>query len=268
MNGQRDVLAHRALHQQRLGAVGRRRRRAPARMASAGWRNDDRRRRRRASSPPLGRSEPGEDVEQLVLALALERDDAQHLARVELERDVVRASCPALRPRAREPRASASAARARRPRPLGAASGSSSTISPSISSTIRSSEPAVDVDDADGLALAQDRRAVADGGDLDHPVRDEDDASGRRRAGGRRPRAPARSGSAGSAAVISSSISTSGSIASARARSMIRSVARGRSRARLDRSRSREAELVEPVAERLDRASRSAAGSTGCRGRG
>ena len=44
--------------------------------------------------------------------------------------------------------------------------------------------------------------------------------------------------SAGSAAVISSSISTWGSIASARARSMTRRVARGRSRAMSDRSRS------------------------------
>ncbi len=42
---------------------------------------------------------------------------------------------------------------------------------------------------------------------------------------------------AGSAAVISSSISTSGSIARARARSMIRSEASGTRRARLDRSR-------------------------------
>ena len=51
-----------------------------------------------------------------------------------------------------------------RPRPrvrLGAGS-AARRRSPSISSTIRSSEPAVDVDDADGLALAQDGRAVAD----------------------------------------------------------------------------------------------------------
>ena len=33
------------------------------------------------------------------------------------------------------------------------------------------------VDDADGLALAQDRRPVADRGDLDQPVRDEDDGA-------------------------------------------------------------------------------------------
>ena len=49
------------------------------------------------------------------------------------------------------------------------------TASPSISSTIRSSEPCGHVDDADGLALAQHGRPVADGGDLDHPVGDEDD---------------------------------------------------------------------------------------------
>ena len=65
------------------------------------------------------------------------------------------------------------------------------------------------VDDADGLALAQDRGPVADRGDLDHAVRDEDDG----------PSGPARRPttsrtrsvrSAGSAAVISSSMRMSG----------------------------------------------------------
>ena len=53
--------------------------------------------------------------------------------------------------------------------------GRSPTIWPSISSTIRSSEPGRHVDDADRLALAQDRGPVAHRGDLDHAVGDEDD---------------------------------------------------------------------------------------------
>ena len=59
--------------------------------------------------------------------------------------------------------------------------------------------------------------------------------------------------SAGRAAVISSSIRTSGSIDSARARSMTRSVARGRSRAMSERSQVADAQLGEPVAEGFDR---------------
>ena len=39
--------------------------------------------------PPDGRIDPGERREQLVLPLALERDDAGDLAVVEVERDIV-----------------------------------------------------------------------------------------------------------------------------------------------------------------------------------
>ena len=84
---QRDVLADRALHQQRLGAVGRH-------VDEAGADRVGRDGGRRpavpstSSSPPLGPVRAGEDVEQLVLALALERDDAEDLAGAELERDV------------------------------------------------------------------------------------------------------------------------------------------------------------------------------------
>ena len=60
----------------------------PARIASAGWRNETGAPSTR-SSPPSGRREPGEDVEQLVLALALEGDDAEDLAGVQVERDVL-----------------------------------------------------------------------------------------------------------------------------------------------------------------------------------
>ena len=62
-------------------------------MASAGWRKTtgcavDERARRRA-----GRSRAGQDVEQLVLALALEGDDAEDLAGIQVEGDVAAASC-------------------------------------------------------------------------------------------------------------------------------------------------------------------------------
>ena len=84
---QRDVLADRALHQQRLGAVG-------GHVDDAG---QDRVGRvaeghRRAIHEQLSAARTGgagEDVEQLVLALALERGDAQDLARIEVERDVL-----------------------------------------------------------------------------------------------------------------------------------------------------------------------------------
>ena len=71
---------------------------------------------------------------------------------------------------------------------------------------------------------------------------------------------------AGRAAVISSSMSTSGSMASARARSMIRNVARGSRRARLPSTGSfmpsslnqwRNGSTPVPVSRRFDRMSRS-----------
>ena len=73
---QGDVLADRPLHQERLGAVGRDVDEAgPDRVGRVAERH--RSRRRRASSPPSGPLGAGEDVEQLVLALPLERDDAR-----------------------------------------------------------------------------------------------------------------------------------------------------------------------------------------------
>ena len=53
-------------------------------MASAGWRNET----AVPSTSELAAARPlatRQDVEQLVLALALEGDDAEHLARVEVE---------------------------------------------------------------------------------------------------------------------------------------------------------------------------------------
>ena len=41
------------------------------------------------STPPSGRRDAREDLEQLVLALALEGDDAEHLAGTSVERDAM-----------------------------------------------------------------------------------------------------------------------------------------------------------------------------------
>ena len=84
---QRDVLAHGPLHEQGLGAV--RRHVHEARPDGVGRVVE---RDGRAVHEQVAAGRPvraGEDVEQLVLALALERDDAEHLARVEVERHVV-----------------------------------------------------------------------------------------------------------------------------------------------------------------------------------
>ena len=184
---QRDVLADRALHQQRLGAVG-------------GHVHDTGQDRvggvaeghRRAIHEQLSAARTGgagEDVEQLVLALALERGDAQDLARIEVERDVLE------------------------PRPVGEAAHGQAGLGAGRLQlgrrALRDRRWLVDdppehqlddpvlralghIDHADRLALAQHGRAVADGGDLDHPVGDEDDRTGRRPSGGRRPTGPVR----------------------------------------------------------------------------
>ena len=145
-------------------------------MASAGWRKRDRRCRRRAARRRSGRSRAGEDVEQLVLALALERDDAQHLARVQVERDVLRASVAEREAARREPRRGVAPLGAARPRPapVGAAGCSVDDRAPEHQLDDPLLGARGDVDDADGLAVAQHRGAVAQGGDLDQPVGDED----------------------------------------------------------------------------------------------
>ena len=138
---QGDVLADRALHQQRLGAVGRDVDEArPDRVRGMAERDGHPIDEQLTAARPLG---AGEDVEQLVLALALERDDAEHLARVELERDVAELR-PALRSRA-SIRGVASSARAPATRAgaSAAAAGMSRAMSPSIRPTIRSSAPSV-----------------------------------------------------------------------------------------------------------------------------
>ena len=109
-------------------------------MASAGWPNWT---ALPSTSivPPEGRSDPGEDAEQLVLALALERDDAEDLAGEEIERYVLELGADAQVADAQARRVlGAAAARHRRCRAERRAR-VFSTGAPSISSTIRSSAP-------------------------------------------------------------------------------------------------------------------------------
>ena len=123
-----------------------------------------------AAARPLGARE---DVEQLVLALALEGDDAEHLARVAGRRSRRAASSRAVSPRA--------VIRGCRPRSSRAAAVRSATagIAPDDLAEHQLDDPVLGalrhVDDADGLALAQDRGAVAHRRDLDHAMGDEDD---------------------------------------------------------------------------------------------
>src|SRR6188472_3292787 len=114
---------------------------------------------------------PGEDVEQLVLALAFQRDDAENLARVDLERDVLEGG----------PRREALAGEARG-RALAPGDGLPGRLGPLGQLADLAEHQFHDpflgarrhIDDAHGRAFAQDRRTIADRGDLDHPMRDED----------------------------------------------------------------------------------------------
>ena len=82
-----DVLANRALHQQRVRAIGRD---VDDPGADGVPGVPERHRPAVDGEVAAGRAvAPREDVEQLVLALALEGDDADDLARVDLERDVL-----------------------------------------------------------------------------------------------------------------------------------------------------------------------------------
>jgi hypothetical protein len=104
----------------------------------------------------------GKDVEQLVLALAFECDDAEHLAGCRSnETSCSLAPAFMLRADRRTGRSSSPLGRPLVARPAPASR--SSAISPSISSTISLLGAGCDVDDADRLAVAQDGGAVADG---------------------------------------------------------------------------------------------------------
>ena len=149
--------------------------------------------------------------------------------------------------------------------PRSPAVGRRSTTSPSISSTIRSSDPAVT---STTPTVAPSRRTVARSQTAAISImRCEMKMMQRSPPRWRPTTSSTRSVRfAGRAAVISSSIRTSGSIASARARSMIRSVARGRRLAIVHSTRSftpsssiqwRKGSTAFPSRRRFDRMSRS-----------
>ena len=262
-DGQRDVLADRALHEQGLGAVGRHVHQAgPDGIGRVPERHRGPVDEELAAARTL---RPGEDVEQLVLPLALERHDAEHLTRVELERHVLELGAGA-EAAGRGAAAVASGLDDRPWRSPWLRSGNAST-SPSISSTIRSSEPAVTSTTPTVTPFAQHGRSVADGGDLDHAMGDEDDRA--------------------IAAPLSADDLED-------ALGQVRRQCRGHlvehEDVGLDREGAREiddperrqrypprqarqiltleAQLANPVPERLEGRIRSAAGSTGCRGPG
>ena len=132
---QRDVLAHRPRHQQRMRPVARHQRQ-PRRDGIGGVAEGHGR------AVDLDRARAGaavarQHVEQLVLPLPFQRDDAQHLAPVQVERDIGQPRAGRQGPRTRSRgvpvvgRRRRRARRRRRP----------STAPPSIISTIRSSIP-------------------------------------------------------------------------------------------------------------------------------
>ncbi len=167
--GQGDVLADGALHQQGLGAVRRDVDESrPDRVGGVVERHGRAIDQELAPARPLG---AGQDVEQLVLALALEGDDAEDLARVQVERHVVElrpgaeATSGEARFRARVARTRGRPACNRRHLPDGLAE---HELDDPLLGAVG------DVHDTDRLALAQHGGPVADGGNLDHPVGNED----------------------------------------------------------------------------------------------
>ena len=235
-------------------------------MASAGWRNET----GRAVDQQLARARAlraGQDVEQLVLALALERDDAEHLARVEVERHVLelRARPPGREPRdARRhvgrrraaPATRSAAARHARRRSRRASARRSAPRSPALTSTTPTVSPS-------RRTVARSQTAAIS--IIRCEMKMTDRSPPRWRPMTSRTRSVRL---AGRAAVISSSIRTSGSMASARARSMIRSEASGSCARQARQVEVGQAELGQPVAERLERRLGQAQVGRGCRGRG
>ena len=167
---QGDVLADRSLHEKRLGPVGGD---VDDPLADRVGRVAERDRDAVDEQLPAARARgAGEGVEELVLALPLEGDDAQNLARVEVEREIL------------EPCAGAQAARgqaglgARPSRGRGSVGRGNRLIVGELAEH-QFDDPflsaGVDVDDPDRLALPQDRRPIAYCGDLDEAMGDEDD---------------------------------------------------------------------------------------------
>ncbi len=167
---QGDVLAHRALHQQGLGAIGRHvDETRPDGVGRVAERHGGPVDQQLTAGRPIG---SGQDVEQLVLALPFESHDPEHLAGIQVERDVAQLR-PGSQPACGQPRCRVGGPRGRR-RPRGdrrhlLGDPAEHQLDDLLLGARRH------VDDADGLAFAQDGRAIAYGGDLDHPMRDEDD---------------------------------------------------------------------------------------------
>ena len=168
---QGDVLAHGALHEQGLGAIGRHVHEAgPDGVGGM----SERGRRAVHEEFPAGRARgPREHVEELVLALAFECDDAEHLARVELEGCVLQFRAGADGP-GRQPRCDV-----RRALPGCRSVGAGLREVRGFPAEHQFDDAVLrarrDVDDADGDTFAENGGPVADRSDLDHAVGDEED---------------------------------------------------------------------------------------------
>ena len=122
----------------------------------------------RPTRRPLGTREDGE---QLVLALSLERDDAQHFAREEVEGRVAQPPVVAQVARADARGLLAPRRSCRSGLLVPAAHGGDLAEHELDDPVLRAGSH---IDHADRLAVAQDGGARADGGDLDEAVGDED----------------------------------------------------------------------------------------------
>ena len=190
-----DVLAHRALRQQRVQAVGRdehdagadrvvgvaRLQRLAARRGSRRPRPARRRRARRTARPAPGRRARRCRAPRRRRARTRRRRMPAKREAVDLERGDARP--PASRTGAVGGVARAAAAAAAR-----------AAASPSMCATIVSSPPSCGHDRRDRAAVAQDRRAVAGLDHLLEPVRDEQHRAARARAGRASRRTRARRG--------------------------------------------------------------------------
>ena len=167
---QGDVLADRALHQQALAAVAGNEGDAGAdRVGGVGELPSG---AVDLDAAARGTDRAGERGEELVLALALERDDADDLAVAEVEGDVVELGADREVPRRKARRAVGLDG-------AGAAGGGAGTVDAGAEHQLDDAllDAGGDVEDADGLAVAQHGGAVAEHRDLEEPVRDEDDGA-------------------------------------------------------------------------------------------
>ena len=169
---QRDVLPHRPLHEEGLRTIGRHVHKARpdgvGRMSERG---------RFAVNEDLagrGTRGPGEDVEQLVLALPLQGDDPEHLARKEVERDIVQIRSSG-EPLGRDAWLGITRPRRGRSPPCGVGQILDDLAEHELDDPVLRTFG--DVDDTDRRALAEDGGPVAHRLDLDHPVGDEDDGA-------------------------------------------------------------------------------------------